>query len=429
MIRFRRRLGPVSAFVVFCGFLSRVALGAPNDAEASKLRQQAIEQDYLATDFAAAETKLVQALALCKDSASCTPALRARIHCDFGVVYFAEQKKDEADAQFAAAVKDDPGVGISVDLATPELQKELAAVKGSAKPAGESEGKAETTEPEASGEKTEATTPPKKSSSSETNDCPPGFPGCKSNAAGTTCSTNDDCSGGETCHDGTCSGGGGEEEAAEDITPKANWLSLAVEEDLLLLPSANKVCAGGSGYTCFASNGDYFSQAPLTGANTADSVNGGLSPATTRFLVGYDRAFGRNFTLGARVGFAIGGGPTRPGGTGFLPLHLEGRATYWIGHNALAHKGFRFFALVAGGAAEVDSSLAAFAYSQNAAANSAPGQYQAWKKTGQAFGAVGLGTMFAITPNSGIVLEIRAMELFPTSGTAIGAQLGYTFGL
>jgi hypothetical protein len=37
--------------------------------------------------------------------------------------------------------------------------------------------------------------------------------------------------------------------------------------------------------------------------------------------------------------------------------------------------------------------------------------------------------MYAFTPNSGLVLEAKAMEMFPTVATGIGAQLGYVIGL
>jgi hypothetical protein len=425
VIRFRPRFGPFNAFVLFAVFVCRAALAAPNDADASKLRQQAIEQDYLATDFAAAEAKLAQALTLCKDRSSCAPAVSARIHCDFGVVYFAQQKKDEADAQFAAALKDDPNVTIGPDLSTPELRKEFAAVKDATPASAES---ADAGAAPDAAESAPSPPPHKTSPSSEVSDCPPGFPGCKAASPSVTCSTNDDCSGGETCRDGSC-GSGESTESAGDAKAKANWLSLAVEQDFLLLPSANNVCAGGSGYTCFDGNGRYDNQLPITGVSTADSVNGGLSPATLRIMLGYDRAFGSNITLGTRLGFAISSAPNRPGGAAFFPVHLEARATYWIGHNALARKGFRPFVLAAGGGAEVAASLTAFVYNVNAAPNSAASQYQAWKRVGQGFLALGLGTMFAFAPNNGIVLEVRGMELFPTSGTALGVQLGYTLGL
>ena len=441
MIRFRSPFGALSTSAAFflltalgLGF-PRTALAGANDAEAGKLRQAAIEQDYLATDFASAEAKLTQALGLCKDAGNCTPALRARIHCDFGVVYFAQQKKEEADGQFAAAIKDDPSVTISPDLSTPELQKELAAVKASA---GASGGGAEAAATGADTGETAKPEPAEKGTSSSTatspsseTDCPPGFPGCKSASTAKSCNTNDDCNGGETCENGTCTetpvGGSSEDQ----LPPKLNWLHLTFEQEFILLPSANTVCGGGSGYSCFNSSGTYDKNAPLAmSPSTSDSVGGGFSPANQIIMLGYDRGFGSNFTLGARIGFAISSAPTRPGGTAFFPLHFEARAAYWFGRNALARKGFRPYVLLTGGAAEAASSLTAYVYDGTnvVGGQQQTAQYQAWKHVGQAFIGGGLGTAFAFTPTFGITAEVRIMEFFPTTGTGLGIQIGPTLG-
>jgi hypothetical protein len=430
VIRFRSPFGAfntAAAFFLLAVFAlgsPRTALAAANDAEAGKLRQAAIEQDYLATDFAAAETKLTQALALCKDPGSCTPALRARIHCDLAVVYFAQQKKEDADGQFAAAIKDDANVTVSPDLSTPELQKELAAVKASS---GGSEASGEKSAPE-SGEATPPAPAAKPAPSAES-DCPPGFPGCKAASSGATCSTNDDCNGGETCQNGTCTGealSGSEEDNAK---PKANWVTLDFEQEFILLPSANGVCAGGSGYTCFTSGGTHDLKSPLQGS-PGDSVAGGFSPANQVIMAGYERAFGANLTLGAKIGVAISSAPTRPGGTAFLPLHAEIRGTYWFLRNSLARKGFRPYVLLTGGAAEAAASLTAYVYDTvptNGQAAQAS-QYQAWKHVGQGFIGGGLGTAYAFSPNFGITAEVRLMEYLPTSGTGLGIQLGPMLG-
>ncbi len=151
---------------------------------------------------------------------------------------------------------------------------------------------------------------------------------------------------------------------------------------------------------------------PLAGAD--DLVNGGVAVATSRVLLGYDRALGENLSLGARIGYAIGGGPQRPAASAFLPVHLEARATYWFGENPLARSGFRFFVLAAGGMAQVDASVPVDVYGSAQAYRSQQFQdYRAWKKSGLAFAALGGGGMYAITPATGIVVEAKAMELFP----------------
>jgi hypothetical protein len=403
----------------------RLAFAAANDAAAAKLREAAIYQDYLATDFASAEKKLAQALALCEKPADCTAATRARLHCDLGSVYFAEQKSDEANAQFAAAVKEDPTVAIDPDLTTPDLQKAFAAAtKGAAKPAagttppnagtptGEKPAPA-TGEEEETEENTE--TAPKAPVKAETaSDCPPGFPGCKSAA---TCSADDDCGAGEKCVDSKCSS------SAETTVPgKSNWIGLAVQGDLLFLPQASNVCRGGQGYSCFNSDGSWYQLTPTANAN--DSVDGGAALATIRLFLTYDRRFG-NFTAGAGAGVAFRGGPHRPGANAFLPFHGEIRGKYWFGHDPFGRAGFRANVMLGLGIAEVDSSIPNVSVQDSMGI----GAKTAWRKTGTGFGAVGVGIGGAFTPNTMLMFEPRFMQMFPTSGEVLGFQISFAYGL
>jgi hypothetical protein len=149
-----------------------------------------------------------------------------------------------------------------------------------------------------------------------------------------------------------------------------------------------------------------------------------------RILVGYDRVIGQQLVVGGRLGYALNGGPQRPGAASFLPVHAEGRVSFWFGHDPLGRAGFRFFALVAGGVAEVDAGVQVDVYASTQAYAMGQSQnYVAWRKTGLGFAAEGLGAMYAITPSSGIVLEVKALEMFPTTGLGGGVQLGYAIGL
>jgi len=512
---------------------------APNDAAALKLRDQAIDTDYLATDFAESARKLERALALCKAPAACSIAVRARLLCDLGVIDFTMNRGDDSRAHFAAALKEDPSVTVDRDLSSTDVQREFAAAKaGAAHPApspetpvagppavtrgdmahapitrqalltpipiyvelpegvtaakvyvrykapGQTEWKTARMTKHGNGFGTEipcmdvgdalgelkyfvqaadasggivassgrAAEPytvsivhevegepphlpdrrPPTACSAAANDCPPAFPGCHSTTKSTeseACVSDDECSGGQTCVDGECGGSGGEapSEPAEHAPIKRNWLSVAIEADALLLPSANNACQGGKGYTCFNSDRSYYADNPL--GNADDLVNGGFTLATERVLFGYDRVVLSNVTLGARLGFAFGGGPQRPTASSFMPIHLEARATYWFGSDPFSRAGFRFFALAAGGMAEVDASVPVDVYANAAAYPDNSQNERAWKKTGLAFAALGGGTMFAITPSMGIVLEAKIMEMFPTAGTGASLQLGYRVGL
>jgi hypothetical protein len=239
-------------------------------------------------------------------------------------------------------------------------------------------------------------------------DCPPGFPGCES------APTKDEA----------------QEPATEVESPAApferNWFGLGFQVDALILPSADEACAGGSGYTCFGQG--YYAQKPLPGAD--DAVDGGFKLATMRFVLAYDRALTSHVLVGGRFGYAFHGGPQRPGGPAFEPFDLEARVSYWFGHDPLAHKGLRPFVMAAAGIAEVDASVPVDVYANMASYQAGQQQdFTAWKKTGLGFVALGLGAMYAVTTSSGVVLELKAQETFPTAGTGFGAQLGYAIGL
>jgi hypothetical protein len=123
------------------GLTSRASFGAPNDAAALKVRDDAIYTDYLATNFASAASKLQRGLALCKAAGDCGPAVRGRLLCDLGVMDFLLRKPDEGRAQFAAALREDPTLTLDNDLSSVEVQREFAATQAggsaSAPPAAE----------------------------------------------------------------------------------------------------------------------------------------------------------------------------------------------------------------------------------------------------------------------------------------------------
>lgn len=533
-------------------------MGAPNDAAAQKLRDQAIDQDYLATNYTAAEKKLTDALALCQKTSDCSPFIRARLHCDLGVVQYMLHKVDLARTEFATALLEDPNVDLDKDLANTDVQREFAAAKGGGpppavttaapppapgpsgasgpgapsggllhvppkrqkvqtplplyveigadlgvtrvivrfKPVGSTEwktaqlgktgegfggeipcadianregefqyfiqaldangdlvaasGRSVTPHSVAIVKKLEGEAPhlpgepppeacrpgsaPLESASggaaTEASDCPPGFPGCHSEGPA-SCESKDDCTAGEDCVDRVCQKGGEDEHRPY----KKNWLSVGVQADLLLMPSANNACAGGgTGYSCFRSDtGAYYPDVPLQ--NVDDQVLSGFATAPMiRILLGYDRVLGPNLTVGGRLGYAIvGGGPQRPAsgsndaGPSFFPIQIEARLAYWFGNNVFARKGLRFFAFASGGMTEVDASQ-----NIDVRSNSSPSTpifVDAWRKTGLGFVSAGPGMMYAVSPNSGVTLELKPIVLFPTFGVALSAQLGYSIGL
>jgi len=235
-------------------------------------------------------------------------------------------------------------------------------------------------------------------------DCPPDFPGCgaaKAGAArgakdwGEQCANSTECKSGLLCNDGTCQAApscesdadcttgkclDGKCDLPDDVGPdvsafKKNWLGLNIAQDFAFVGGYN-VCDPALGqkednYACFyegTTDQPYFH----TPYPPRDGINTGTVMATTRILVSFDRAFTSNITAGARLGFALGGGPpagmspagnakappahaTGVGGTPFLPLHIEVRGAFWF--LPLTAKLLRAYVLVGGGMAQVDAKV------------------------------------------------------------------------
>jgi hypothetical protein len=241
----------------------------------------------------------------------------------------------------------------------------------------------------------------------DTADCPPEFPGCKGDGDG---------------------GGEGEGEGDQGGPFAQNWVSLGLQQDIMLMPSTTGVCSGGNEFSCFYENPDeYYELTPVE--RGGNEIEGGPARATLRILVGYDRIVGANIGLGVRVGYAFGGGPQAPDGAAFLPIHAEGRLTYFFGQRPLANKGLRPFVHLSGGMAQVDAKVLVTVYDndQNFAADKRT-DLAAWRKTGLPFVALGGGLMFAVSPKSGPYLDLRFMQMLGESGTVIAPQLGYAIG-
>ncbi len=325
-------------------------------------------------------------------------------------------------------------------------------------------------------------------------ECPPDFPGCQSGPKrgnkdwGAACDNSSECKEGLLCNDGTCeqapacetnadcqtgtcvdnkcsvsddAGGGG-----GGASYKKNWLGLHFAQDIAIVGGSD-VCSPASqannGYACYASGttDQPYNNEPYPGAGIAS----GTVIATHRILLSYDRALTRNIELGGRVGFAFGGGPpagkvlpdaTGAGGsagTAFLPAHLEGRLSYWIGKGVLSKKGIRPYVHIGGGLAQVDAKVkvkvadcGGLGPDDGTVTNpqylcstgKPPANYDlgahtveldAWRKMGQGFITAGGGAMYAFTDRLGLQLNLNLMLMVPSTGVVIQPSLGLEYGL
>jgi hypothetical protein len=238
----------------------------------------------------------------------------------------------------------------------------------------------------------------------DASDCPPDFPGCESKDS---LSKDDKKSSGPE---------------------RRNWIGLGVQQDFLVLGGTKGVCDGAAGYTCFHPNNAYYDVTPLSTAN--GEVAGGFSVATTRLLVAYDRVIADNWTIGARAGYAFGGGPTAPGGSAFLPAHAELRGAYFFGKAPFERPGLRPFVQVSGGLAQIDTEIDVKTYDDQPSFDSSKRtELNAWRKSGTEFASVGGGVAYGLGKQHAITAEIRYMQMFGLTASGLSLDVGYAFGL
>jgi hypothetical protein len=106
------------------------------EAAAKALQKKAMDEDYLATEFAKAQEKLDKAIAACGDS-KCPANMRALLRRDLGVVLIGGQiSKEKGQAAFVEALKLDASIQLDPDLKTKDLEQAWdAAKKGGPAPA------------------------------------------------------------------------------------------------------------------------------------------------------------------------------------------------------------------------------------------------------------------------------------------------------
>jgi hypothetical protein len=253
-----------------------------------------------------------------------------------------------------------------------------------------------------------------------------------------------------------------------------HWLGIHVAGDIAFIDSWSP-CDTRPGaeknFSCFYEGTDdpFFHHGQSEGA----SFEGGPTFATTRLLLSYDYAFEPWLSVGARVGYAFGGGPPvdqspvdeppngdpnlvpertpGTGGTPFLPLHAELRANYWF--LPLSSRSLRAYFGASFGVAQVDSKESGEVYdcartlepSWDPTDGSfddclvlspdftflpiAPTRVDAWKKMGLGFAAANAGAMLPVKGELGVVLNINAMVMFPATGFVLETSVGVVAGL
>ena len=263
--------------------------------------------------------------------------------------------------------------------------------------------------------------------------------------------------------------------------PRRHWVGLHVAQDIAIVGGSN-VCDANIGqktdnYACFyeGSSDEPFLHTPYP---YEDGLESGPVLATTRVLLSYDAALVPSFSLGTRVGVALGGGPPAGqepvdfapggnvnllsdrakgrGGTAFTPVHLEVRANLWF--LPLGERPLSAYVGAGLGFAQVDAKTTvverdctdtlALAWDASANGNfddcvagdtrppSSDGdpafawqklpetRVDAWKKMGQGFVSANAGALLAVSDRVGAVLNVGFMFMFPANGIVIEPSLG-----
>ena len=226
--------------------------------------------------------------------------------------------------------------------------------------------------------------------------------------------------------------------ASAPSSPRPNRLSVALQQDFGIA-SAQDPCTKESqltqGLSCFRSNETQYHGTPQL--DTA-APHSGLSPATTRLLFGFDRVLRERWTLGVRGGFVFAGGGPRPDGSAahaFLPFHGEARVAYWFGVPPGTGPGFRGGLFVGGGIAQVDTAWRVVV-DEDTSVRPAAAQptnpltqtLTVYKKAGTGFVGGGASIACAVDAASAFFLDVKLMQLFPSSGAVVAPEIGYEHG-
>jgi hypothetical protein len=132
-VKIRKALAVVLSIGLFVALLlSSLPASAQNakvEATAKALQKKAMDEDYLATEFAKAQDKLEKAVAACGTD-KCSAPFRSLLHRDLAVVQIGGQlDKEKGIGNLVEALKLDPGLAFDPDLRTKDLDAALVEAK------------------------------------------------------------------------------------------------------------------------------------------------------------------------------------------------------------------------------------------------------------------------------------------------------------
>lgn len=287
----------------------------------------------------------------------------------------------------------------------------------------------------------------------------PGFAPPESCSAGTgrQCVDDSDCNAGETCSGAECLASAtpttldddDDDEGGKDL--RRSWISVWVAPNLAMV-SGDDVCStsgqADGGFVCLRENGTHYLGTPTAGQ--ANNVNFGFGLGPVALGLAYDHLIGSNFTLGGRVGFAIGGASaTDDDGVSFIPVHLEARGALYFTKDPFASTGARPYVFLGAGMAQIDVPVDVEVLEDGEACEAEdPENFEspctaelpdgsveprrqtltAYKQAGLGFAALGFGIAIAPADPVAIHLGVRAGLTFPVLVPTVAPELAVAVG-
>jgi hypothetical protein len=258
---------------------------------------------------------------------------------------------------------------------------------------------------------------------------PPVRGGCKSDL---------ECDGKAVCKAGRCVDPAVEAaQEAEGAVGPAVWLSLGLVGDAMFI-SGTDACTEKSqvngGFTCIRGSGSQYHGTPLPGAGGSVS---GISFGPLRLTLSASARLSRKISAGVRVGYAVlGQGPRPDGGHGFLAFSAEVQGAYWLSQHAFSTKNIGTFLEISAGLAEIDGHSKVTVREDTTAPkpvsqidNPPQQSLDAYQKAGAGFAGAGVGMFLPFGQHAGLLADLRVLQLFPSSGTALSLGLSGAFGL
>lgn len=294
----------------------------------------------------------------------------------------------------------------------------------------------------------------------DSGDCPPNFPGCKqptSSSAGDESDEPFGKDGGEFCEeDSECKSNRCDDAKCTAYNPKGKkgaklWVGLAGSLDYTFVPSADDVCklndqaypVNDQNYYCVRSDGsDYPSRDPKLGKaendrivlskdKGSDKVTGGGALGNVRLMLTLDYAVTPNVLIGGRLGLVLNSYPgdaaAEDGKRFAAPVHLEARATYVFGKDALATAGFAPYLFGGVGIGQFETKIPVQVIEREPTEKK---DVDAWHIAGPAFLALGGGGRYAVSERFALMFGLRMNLAFvnafaPSVGPEVGGQIGF----